>query len=267
MKDEDKKPVSHKWWLPAIIVLVGLVARWGFGENKPTPQQLYAIFAVHDFEHTGTGAIDELQQKAEVLLKAKNEAIRGCVLKGHDLAGADFSGQDLSGCKFTGCNLCDADFSGANLSFANLSNCVLRRAIFSGATLTKADMSDNVMDVAKFVGCTAIGTLFRHSKMNGADMMKGNFSDADFFFAEVRANFNNASLVSANLFGADLTQADFTQADLRKAVMTDAKIARAIFTYAKMEGSIGTNGRPWGFTVKPKEKKQPWWKVWNNAAL
>ena len=57
------------------------------------------------------------------------------------------------------------------------------------------------------------------------------------------------------------------QADLRKADMTDAKIARATFTYAKMEGSIGTNGRPWGFTVKPAQGKKAWWKVWDNAAL
>lgn len=133
--------------------------------------------------------------------------------------------------------------------------------------MTKADMSDNVLDVGKFIGCVAVGAMFRHSTFNGADLSKGNFSDADFFFAEARANFKGATLVSANLFGADLTTADFTQADLRKANMTDAKIARATFTYTKMEGSIGTNGRPWGFTVKPKEEKKAWWKVWNNVAL
>ena len=201
------------------------------------------------------------------LLKAKNESIRGCVLSGHDLTGADFSGQDLSGCKFTGCNFCDSDFSGANLSFSKIDNCVLRRADFSDATLTKADFSDSVLDVAILCRCMAVGALFRHSKLNGTDMSKGNFSDADFFFAEARSKFDHAILVGANQFGADLTTADFTQADLRKADMTDAKIARATFTYAKMEGSIGTNGRPWGFTVKPAQEKKAWWKVWDNAAL
>ncbi len=123
------------------------------------------------------------------------------------------------------------------------------------------------MDVANFECCIAVGTLFRHSKFNGANMTKGDFRKADFCFCELRADFKNAILVEANLFNADLTQADFTKADLRKANMTDAKIARAIFAYAKMEGCIGTNGRPWGFTVKGKEPKRPWWKVWNNAAL
>ena len=89
----------------------------------------------------------------------------------------------------------------------------------------------------------------------------------DFFFAVARANFSYATLAHANLFGADLTTADFTHSDLRKATMTDAKITRAKFAYANLEGCIGTNGRPWGFTVKPKQSKKAWWKVWNNAAL
>ncbi len=203
----------------------------------------------------------------KVLLNAKNESIRGCTLSGHDLTGADFSDQDLSGCKFTGCNLCDADFSGATLNLCKIDNSVLKRANFSNANLINADLSDNVLDVSDFSCCIAEGTLFRHSKINGAIMNKGNFRKADFFFCELRSDFNNACLVEANLFGADLTQADFTKADLRKANMTDAKIARAVFAYAKMEGCIGTNGRPWGFTVRGKVEKKPWWKVWDNAAL
>ena len=43
--------------------------------------------------------------------------------------------------------------------------------------------------------------------------------------------------------------------------MTDAKIARATFAYTKMQGAIGTNGQPWGFTVRPKQEKKPWGKV------
>ena len=207
------------------------------------------------------------KSSGKTLLKAKNETIRGCVLKGHDLANADFAGQDLSGCKFTGCNLCDADFSGANLSAAEFDNCVMRRANFSGANLTKADMSDNVFDSASFIACIAIGTKFRHTKMNDVDFTKANLSDASFFFAEARSNFEYATLVNTDLFNADLSHADFSHADLRKANMTDAKIHNATFTFAKMDGSTGTNGRPWGFTIKPKQAKRPWWKFGSNAAL
>ena len=70
-------------------------------------------------------------------------------------------------------------------------------------------------------------------------------------------------MVETKFFGADLTEADFTNADMQKANMTDAKIARATFTQTKMQGAIGTNGRPWGFTVQPRSSKKPWWKVWD----
>ena len=203
----------------------------------------------------------------KVLLKAKNESIRGCTLSGHDLCGADFSGQDLSGCKFIGCNLSDCDFSKTVFEQSKIENSVLKRASFVNAILNQADFSDNVFDSARFGGCSAIGTLFRHCKMNGANLNKAMLKQADFFFSELRSDFTNSCLVEANLFGADLTTADFTKADLRKANMTDARIARAVFAYAKMEGCIGTNGQPWGFTVKSKEAKRPWWKVWDNAAM
>ena len=123
------------------------------------------------------------------------------------------------------------------------------------------------MEAAIFIKCTAVETKFRHSKINLADFSHCDLSGADLFFAELRSHFEGATLVGANLFGADLTQADFTRADLRKANMTDARIARAVFNFAKMDGAIGTNGQPWGFTVRPKTEKKPWWKVWNNAAL
>lgn len=108
---------------------------------------------------------------------------------------------------------------------------------------------------------------FRHAKLNGADLSHGNFNKADFSFSEARAKFDHATLIGANLFGADFCSADFTQADLRHADMTDAKIARATFTYTKLEGSIGANGRPWGFSVKAPHTKKAWWKVWDSAAV
>ena len=107
----------------------------------------------------------------KVLLKAKNDSIRGCTLSGHDLTGADFSDQDLSGCKFTGCNLNDADFSGATLNLCKIDNSVLKRADFSNSNLVNADLSDNVFDVADFTCCIAEGTLFRHSKMSNQLVM------------------------------------------------------------------------------------------------
>ena len=172
----------------------------------------------------------------KILLNATNDSIRGCTLSGHDLSGADFSNHDLSGCKFSGCNLCDCDFKAATMIHTQIENSVLKRANFYQANMRNADMSDNVLDLANLSCCTATETLFRHCKINGANLSKGKFDKADFFFCELKSDFTGASLMEANLFGADLTQADFTRADLRNANMTDARIARAIFAAAQMEG-------------------------------
>jgi len=173
------------------------------------------------------------------LLKVKNDSLTGCKLSGLDLVGADFRGVDFSACRITGCNL--------------------------RADLRDADMSDNVMELSKFIKCNAENAKFRHCRINRGIFANSNFKKVDFFFADLRGSFRSADLEGANMFGADLTGADFTNANLQKANMTDAKIARAIFAYAKMQGSIGTNGQPWGFAIKSKQDKKPWWKVWNDA--
>ncbi len=205
------------------------------------------------------------RETGKVLLKAKNESLRGCKLAGYDLTGANFANMDLRGIKISGCNLADSDFRGAIFEQSRIESSILKRCFFSGANLSAADLSDNVFDGANFKECLAVGTLFRHCKINNASFAKSDLTKADFFFAELRSDFSNAILFETNLFGADLTTADFTKADLRKAVMTDCRIARAIFAYAKMEGCVGTNGQPWGFAVKAKSSKKPWWKVWESA--
>lgn len=68
------KMVDRRWWLAAAVLAIGLLARWFFAENKPTTDQLYAIFAQHEFDFTEMGTNDELLPRAEQLLKAKNYA-------------------------------------------------------------------------------------------------------------------------------------------------------------------------------------------------
>ena len=100
-----------------------------------------------------------------------------------------------------------------------------------------------------------------HSDFSGADLSK-----SDFFFAHMRGDFSGAKMVETNFFGADLTEADFTKANMQSANMTDAKIARASFALTQMQGAIGTNGQPWGFAVRPRDSKKPWWKVWTSGS-
>ncbi|MEZ4956077.1 MAG: tetratricopeptide repeat protein [Saprospiraceae bacterium] len=68
------KMVGRRWWLAAAVLAIGLLARWFFAENKPTTDQLYAIFAQHEFDFTEMGANDELLPRAEQLLKNQKYA-------------------------------------------------------------------------------------------------------------------------------------------------------------------------------------------------
>ncbi|MDG2185394.1 MAG: pentapeptide repeat-containing protein [Mariniblastus sp.] len=209
-----------------------------------------------EIKHKSTG---------KVLHTVDGDSLRGCRLKCIDLRGADFQNQDLSKSYLSGCSLSEADLRTANLSNTKILNCVAQRTDFTNANLSNADLSDNVLDVSRFVKVNAKGCKFRHAKINGADFSEGNLDGTDFFFSELRSNFTAACLIGANLFGADMCNADFTRADLRKSIMTDCKILGAKFEYAKLQGSIGTNGHPWGFSSKNLPKKQ-WWKIWSSAA-
>lgn len=74
---EDGKVVKmnrRKWWLAAAVLLIGLLARWVAGDRRPSPTQLYAIYAVHDFDLTEMGEQEELLPKVEQLLKKKQYA-------------------------------------------------------------------------------------------------------------------------------------------------------------------------------------------------
>ncbi|MEO1260013.1 MAG: tetratricopeptide repeat protein [Bacteroidota bacterium] len=69
---EDGKVVNmvrRRWWLAAAVIGIGVVARWLFSTRKPNPQQLYAMFAVHNFDLTEMGDNEELLTQAEALLK------------------------------------------------------------------------------------------------------------------------------------------------------------------------------------------------------
>ena len=102
--------------------------------------------------------------------------------------------------------------------------------------------------------------------MSFADFSGADLSRCDFFFADVRSDFSGAKLVETKFFGADLTEANFTNANMQSANMTDAKITQAKFTSSQMQGAIGTNGRPWGFAVRPRASKKPWWKAWHSGS-
>jgi uncharacterized protein YjbI with pentapeptide repeats len=155
----------------------------------------------------------------------------------------------------------------ANFSGAQFHNCMLKRVNFGEAVLEDAEMSDAVLDASDWIGAKASRIALRHAKLNNANMTGSDLSNSDCSFAEMRCLLIHADLSGANLYGVDFSGADLSQANLQNANMTGAKILGAKFAYAKMQGSISTNGKPWGAnapTAKAGDKRS-WWQIWRAA--
>ena len=64
--------IPRRYWLAAAVLLgIGILATLIFDARQPTPQQLYAMYAVHDFDFTEKGSGSGLLSQAEGLLKNK----------------------------------------------------------------------------------------------------------------------------------------------------------------------------------------------------
>lgn len=150
---------------------------------------------------------------------------------------------NLSKWDFTACHLDDADFSGATLDSTIFKNAVMNKARlkavkgtktnFSGAILNGANFNNNqelntttVLKAADFSGARLNNALFIYadlsfykqpngislpSTFNGAEMMNGDFSNANLTSAQLsggipmhNTNFTGALLKGANLSGAQM---------------------------------------------------------------
>ncbi|HFA52133.1 MAG TPA: tetratricopeptide repeat protein [Bacteroidetes bacterium] len=64
--------IPRRYWLAAAVLLgIGVLASLIFDARHPTPQQLYAMYAVHDFDFTEKSGGGDLLSQAEALLKNK----------------------------------------------------------------------------------------------------------------------------------------------------------------------------------------------------
>ncbi|MBT6647139.1 MAG: pentapeptide repeat-containing protein, partial [Thaumarchaeota archaeon] len=102
--------------------------------------------------------------------------LRGAVLRGFHLSGADLSGADLYSALLDGADLRGADLSGTDFTNAKLSGADLRGADFSNANFEWVN--------------------FDHADLSNTDLSNANFK---------WANFKNADLSGADLSGADFT--------------------------------------------------------------
>jgi uncharacterized protein YjbI with pentapeptide repeats len=119
--------------------------------------------------------------------------------------------------------------------------------------LGQADFSGADLGAADFRGAVAIGTCFRQARLQGANMISLDASEADFSDANLagvrgerinlsKANlagavFAEASLKGANFSGANLDGAGFIAADMAFAILNDASIDGTNFAGADLSGA------------------------------
>jgi uncharacterized protein YjbI with pentapeptide repeats len=86
--------------------------------------------------------------------------------------------------------------------------------------------------------------------------------DADMSLAELRSNFNDASMMRADLRGSNLTSANLNGANLTEANLADATLADAQMSRVRMTGAIGPGGQRVKSPSKKPTQKSPWWQFW-----
>jgi uncharacterized protein YjbI with pentapeptide repeats len=175
----------------------------------------------------------ELQREVEQLSKA--ERTRFCIDLLEDGKILEFNALRPAGAiDLSGIDLSYADLRGVDLRHANLSRAVLTSANLSGAflqqaRLDRADLNKTKLDHARLYRATlrytdlsgvvsAEGAVFTEANLRGAELRKGNFT---------QAIFTGASLITANLLEGQFTAAHFEQARLAGATLTRATFRNA----------------------------------------
>lgn len=141
-------------------------------------------------------------------LVAFDEKLKSALARQEALSGIDLAGHDLSG----------LDLHGKQIADANLSRSVLR-----GVRLTRSDLTNCNLDLADLTGAdleaaTLVRATLRQALLTGANLREALLRDAD---------LSRATLVGSDARRADISGADFRGADLTKA-MLDGVVAEEL---------------------------------------
>ena len=127
-------------------------------------------------------------------------------------------------------NLIDADLSNVDLSVANLEHCYAINANFDGsklpgAFLREGDFTNASMKKVILAGANIERGVFRKANLEGADLSSALLIDCDFTDAKLKgANFKGAAFLDSSLAGADCTGALFDGASMTETCATQGKL-------------------------------------------
>ena len=206
------------------------------------------------FGTLGRDLSDQIINMTRTTLKRAISGIDVDVQIGRDfsdrnLAGQDFSNQNLQGCDFEDAVLTGANLSNANLSGTNLGDALFDDAILIGANLNGANMKDASfaganLEGASLRGVNAKDVSFEGAVLSGAFLDGANLHDASFENANMNSvTLNGANLRDASLRGADLSGASLIHADLRDANLEGASLHGARLVGASLRDAIMPDGR------------------------
>ena len=167
----------------------------------------------------------------------------GPILKGADLALAEFSGYDLRGANLFYANLYGADLRRADLRDADLCHATLYGADLRWADLRDADLGSahlyrSDLRWADLAFANLSGSYLRNAKLGNAKLYATYLYDTDLRDAKLR----NADLRSAHLCRADLRRADLAFADLSGSYLRGADLRNANLYGADLRGAHLTFG-------------------------
>jgi uncharacterized protein YjbI with pentapeptide repeats len=188
--------------------------------------------------------------------------LAGCNFTADDLSGADLAGADLSRARLARANLEGADLSaailtGADLTGANLRRAKMRNALLEGSRMGRVDLSGADLagarlagvglDGARLVGTSLVKAHLERAHLSGASLSRASLSDVSLQGAELsHVDFSYAKAVGAELSGAhvtdslfvgvDLTDADLQGADLSNTRIESSNLSRVDATGANLTG-------------------------------
>ena len=178
-----------------------------------------------------------LASQSDKLKATALEAIKnGESLENQDLAGLDFSGEDLRGANFSNCYLEQCDFSQCNLEGVNLMSAILARCNFSHANLKSTNLEQSNIGACNFNYCD-----LSHANTKGAEYGKSDFSHATLTNLDLTHNLNTLDVCfhNANLTGVTFGDASFIETDFSESNLSESQFISATFLKCNFRSSHG----------------------------
>lgn len=155
---------------------------------------------------------------------------RGADLRGLDLSGVHFDGEDLRGTKFDNSTCNESIIENCDLSGASFKGAVVKRSGFYGSNLNgteferatlknswvekssahKANFNNATMQKSTFLKSQVDGASFQNAQMDGTKIQNTKARDCDFSNAKIKnGTFFGTTVVYSNFSGADLEGSTF----------------------------------------------------------